>query len=702
MPNVWKLRIEQNFGILEFDTPEKEVNVLDSKAMEELRGILKDVSQKKEIRALLVASAKQKIFIAGADIKEIDGIREKKDAFDKAENGKAILQMIEDLKIPTIAVINGACLGGGFELALACDWRVASFSDKVKIGLPEVNLGILPGFGGTQRLPRLLGLVKALPLILAGKIVSSESALKNGMVDRLFSEVTLLGNAVHFAEEVLKGSVKRRKQKAPWFLEKTPVGRALVFHMARKDILKKTKGQYPAPLKTLEVIQKTFGKDSTKGYRFESEVFADLALTAISKNLIKLFYMHERYKKVAWTQFEGKVQRVKKCGVVGAGVMGGGIAQLVSYKNIPVRIKDIQPQALGGALKEAQKIYDQARKRRKLKKHECEYKMGLISVGLSDDGLKRADMIIEAVVEDMGIKEKVFEHLSRITEAPTVLASNTSALSVTRMAEVSRYPERVVGLHFFNPVSRMPLVEIIKTDKTSDETIERTIRFARDLGKIAIVVKDVRGFLVNRLLLPYMNEAAFLMEEGVSQEAIDKAAVQFGMPMGPIELVDHVGIDVGYKVAHILHEAYGERMKPAKVLETAKDKGLLGKKSGKGFYLYKGRKKTPNQDLQKTIGKKLSMSSDEIQKQLIYIMVNEAARCLEERVVEEPSSIDVGMIMGTGFAPFRAGLLHYADDEGIGKVVEGLKKMSESKRAGRLRPCDYLVKMADSGKTFYS
>lgn len=702
MSGAWKLSVQDGIGNLQFDNPNTDVNILTSVNLESLRETLREIASRTDLKALMITSAKNRIFIAGADIKEINSIHTKEDAVAKADQGKEIFQQLEDLKFPTVCVINGACLGGGYELALSCTYRTASFSDKVKIGLPEVNLGILPGFGGSIRLPRLVGLVKGLPLILAGKVAGAEEALKNGMVDKLFPEKTLLEESFKFTKQVSEKGARRPRQKdlMTKILEDTPPGRALVFNKARKDVLKRTKGAYPAPLEIIELVQKTYGMTGKEAYRLESEHFANLGTTEISKNLIKLFFLTEKYKKLKWTKSEVPGDGVTKCGVIGAGVMGGGIAQLVSNRGIPVRVKDINEKSLAGALKEAANIYKDAMKRKRVKKYEYEMKMNLISVGLNNNGLKRCEMIIEAVVEDLGIKQKVFKELSGFAPKETILASNTSSLSVTKMAEGCKNPERIVGLHFFNPVNRMPLVEVIRAAQTSDETVERTVNFSRRLGKTVILVEDRPGFLVNRLLLPYLNEAAFLLEEGMTAEQIDKIAEDFGMPMGPVELVDQVGIDIGYKAAHILQDAFGERMKVAAILEDVKQKGLLGKKSGKGFYIYQGKQKSVNPEVK--IGSSPKVSNEDALKRMIYIMINEAARCLEEKVIDGPATVDIGMIMGTGFPPYRAGLLQYADSVGLQNILKDLERFQKEVNKERFEPAKLLRDLAAKNGKFYS
>ena len=696
------LRIEKDIAILEFDQPDSKVNVLNTAVMKELDNIL---SSPINAKALLITSKKPGIFIAGADIKKIEGISSPEEAEAKAEGGKAVLQKIADLKLITVAVINGACLGGGLELALACKYRVASFSETVRIGLPEVKLGIIPGFGGTQRLPRLIGLMRGLDMILAGGMVSGKDALKYGLVDRLFPDTRLVEEAIDFARGIIENRNQKpvtRNQKKSLvniFLEDTPIGRAILFDQARKNVLKKTKGFYPAPLKAIDVVRRTYGKNIAAGFKTESEAFGELAITKISKNLIKVFYLNEEYKKLPWVSPDIKPAKVAKCAVVGAGVMGGGITQLLSFYDIPTRLKDINYDAIKTALKTAKGLFDYALKKKILKINQIEYKFGLISPTLAYKGFETADIVIEAVVEDLNIKQKVFKDLSQNTASSTVLASNTSSLPIMKIGALTGAQERVVGLHFFNPVHRMPLVEVIRSEKTSDETLATTIAFSRRIGKVVIVVKDVTGFLINRILLSYLNEAGFLLEEGMRIERIDKIALDFGMPMGPIELIDEIGIDVGYKVAKILEEAYGQRMKAASILAKAKEKGLLGKKKGIGFYKHKGKTKSPNPDIYNLIAKgPVGTIQDETAlKRMIYVMINEAARCIAEGAADRPATVDIGMIMGTGFPPFRAGLLRYADSAGIGNIIKDLKDFKDE----RFRPCDYLVKLHEEGRGFY-
>lgn len=703
MSKSWNLKENDGILTIEFDKPDTAVNTLTTENMTEFINVLRDVSKRTDLKAILFTSAKDRFFIAGADINEIRSISTKADAKVKADLGKDVFQRIENLKVPTVCVINGACLGGGYEFALACSHRVASTSDDVKIGLPEVNLGILPGFGGSIRLPRLLGLAKSLPLILGGQIVNAKKAFKLGMVDRLFSAEELFSKSQIFADNLANKKTKPKYYPAlKVAFEKYLLGPFLMFPAAKKNVMKKTKGHYPAPLQIIELIRRSYGINLPEAFRMESEDFAELAVTPISKNLISLFFMNEKYKKLKWSKFEGPIAKMKSCAVIGAGIMGGGIAQLTSHRGLETRLKDIRKEALDSAIKEAQRIYQGEVERKKMRESDVEQKMKLISIDAEDSLIGNSDMIIEAVVEDLGIKKKIFKEWGAKVSAHTIIASNTSSLPVTQMAAESLRPENVVGVHFFNPVNRMPLVEVIRAKQTSEETLEKAIAFARQLGKTVIVTADAPGFLVNRLLLPYLNEAAYLLEEGVSPERIDQIACQFGMPMGPVELVDQVGIDVGYKVAHILQEAFGDRMKVASILERVKAKGFLGKKSGKGFYLYgDGKSRQINPEIEWPKSKNTELTDDQILKRLIYIMINEAARCLDEGVIDQPSTVDIGMIMGTGFPPFRAGLLHYADSIGLDLIVKDLKDLQRTVDSKRFEPSAYLEKLSLNKKTFY-
>ena len=697
---------EANIGTITFDQPDSKVNVLNSAILLTLDKILDDLKGK-SLKALIIQSVKKDIFIAGADIKEIENIVEVSDGKSKAQAGQRVMDKIEDLPFPTVAVIDGVALGGGCELALACRYRVMTFNDRIRIGLPEVNLGFVPGFGGTYRLPRLVGLQQGLKMIVSATPINSSAAFKCGLADRLYPTVGLTQRVREFIEEIAVEPKKRILKPVafkgfPAFLEKNPLGQMVVYKETIKSIQKATKGFYPSPLKAVEVIKKTLYLPREQALDIESSAFAELAITPISKNLVKVFYLSEKYKKLTVPGAEHiKPMPITKGAVIGAGIMGGGIAQLFSDRGVWARLKDINQDAIAKGLKAAYDVYAQAMKRKKAKPYDVAAKMAMISGTVDYSGFANADIAIEAVVENMDVKKKVFAEVSQVLSSKAILASNTSSLSVTEMARASKDPSRVIGFHFFNPVHRMPLIEIITTEFTSQQTLVTTLEFAKKLGKTPVIVKDAPGFLVNRILLGYINEAGRLLDEGGTIEGIDRFATNFGLPMGPFTLSDEVGLDVGVKVLHILESGLGSRFKPANIFDDVLPKKLLGKKSGKGFYIH-GKEKVVNPEVQSLVKAGTVVLEQEAMERMIYVMVNEAGMILQEKVVDSPDAVDIGMIMGTGFPPFRGGLLRYADSIGIDKLVDDMEKLEARFKDGRFKPCTYILDLKSHGKRFYN
>ena len=706
------LRVENDVGFIEFDQEDSKVNLLTSDMLKRLDGVLDGIRTRRDLNTIVIVSKKKGVFIAGADIKEIEQITVASDGKRKSQEGQGVLNKLEDLKIPTLAVIDGVALGGGCELALACDYRLATFNPKVRIGCPEVNLGFNPGFGGTYRLPRIVGLAEGLKMILAGRPVAGGKALKIGLVDKLVPEEGLAASINTFIAKIHKGKIpsdnyKRKKKKkglAALFADSMIV-QYLTFSQSRKSVLKLTKGFYPAPLKTVGLISKTYYLGREKGLDLEAQAFGELAITVISKNLVQVFYLSEKYKKLT-ARDAGDVRpaAVNKCGVCGAGTMGGGIAQLLSSRGIWVRLKDINHGAVALGISAAANIYKGAVKRRKMKSADAQKAFARISGTLDYSGFGSADLVIEAVVEKMAIKKSVFKELSNVVRDGTVIATNTSALSVTEMAKEAKDPSKVVGFHFFNPVHRMPLVEVVATEMTSTETIVTSLAFAKRLGKTPILVKDTCGFIVNRILLGYINEAGRILEECGQMVEIDKLMTDFGMPMGPFTLSDEVGLDVGIKVLYTLEESLGGRFAPVESFKRIFEAGLLGKKTKKGFYTYSGKESDPNEAIGPLLGDDATAPflDEDYRKRMIYLMINEAARCLEDSVVDDPGAIDVGMIFGTGFPPFRGGLLRYADSVGIGNIVADLERFANEGNKKQLEPCTYLLSLRDQAKGFYS
>lgn len=699
-------------ALIEFDLFGEKVNKLSSPVMFRLNEVLTEL-EKGAYKAAVLISRKPSIFIAGADIEEIRAMKKEEDY--RAAIGKAheIFSRIEDMKIPVVAAIHGACMGGGCELILACDYRIASDDGATKIGLPEVKLGIIPGFGGCVRMPRAIGYQAALDIIVQGKAVDARKAEKLGLVDKVVHQSILEAKALELAKDAAaKG--KRVKHFQPKGLmgnamEMAPA-RAFIFSKWREGTAKQTGGHYPAPLKAIEVIEKTYGmSDRARALEIELAAFCTVAVTDVSKNLISVFYLMESVKKKTGVTGEAKALPVKAIGVLGAGTMGGGIAYVAADRGIEVRMKDISHAAVALGLRHAGELWGKLVKRKKIDRYEFGRKMNHVSGGLDFAGFGQLDVVIEAIVEDMGIKKKVIGETAAKCKPSCVIATNTSSLSVTEMAKGHPHPENFVGMHFFNPVHKMPLVEVIRGEKSSDVAVATVFDLAKKMGKLPVVVKDGPGFLVNRILVPYLIEAAWLLQDGMSIETVDRRyKKEFGMPMGPFTLMDEIGIDVCIKVSKIFHESLGERiMIPPVMKKLAENKERLGKKSKKGFYLYdeKGKQLEIDQTIYAELGLGQpadKLSADETIHRGIFPMVNEAAMALiEEKIVETAEEVDLAMITGTGFPPFRGGLLRYADTVGVKVICDELEVLA-SKYGARFKPCTSLNHMAKSEKLFYS
>ena len=701
-------------AVLEWDLVGEKVNKLSSPVMVRLKEIVAELAKSK-FKAVVLISRKSKIFIAGADIEEIKRINSKEEFTRVLDQAHQIFNALEDLPLVTIAAINGACLGGGCELVLTCDYRICSDSPDTKIGLPEVKLGIIPGFGGCVRVPRTVGLPASLDIILAGKSVDGRKAEKIGLVDACVPASQLETRALEMArEKIAEGAKKRQKHfKTQGLMDSfmhSFAGKPVVFSQARKAVMKESKGFYPAPLKALDVVSATFGMSNReRALGIEASGFIEVATTDVSKNLIDLFYMMEAVKKQ--TGVEGKEVKAKKVehlAVLGAGTMGGGIAQVAADRGIMVRMKDITNDALALGYRHASEIFGKMMKRKRLTKHDYEAKMAKISGTLDFSGFRQMDVVIEAIVEDMNIKKKVIAEVVQKTGPGAIIATNTSSLSVTEMAEAHPNPANFVGMHFFNPVDKMPLVEVIRGPKTSDEATATIFELSKKMGKTPVVVKDGPGFLVNRLLMPYLIESMFILQDGMAIDTVDRYYThKFGMPMGPFRLMDEVGLDVCYKVVKIFRKSLGERIEIPKLLEPLHDSKRLGKKSGRGFYLYddKGKQLSVDQSVYAELGLSSPtnpLDEKECVQRGVFTMINEAALALiEDRIVTQPQDVDLAMIMGTGFPPFRGGLLKYADSLGTQVVAQELE-LYASKCGARLKPSQPLANLAKNNRKFYS
>lgn len=713
MKDSIKIIPKGEIAVVEFDMQGEKVNKFNTPMMTRLQEVIRELKSS-SFKAVIFKSNKNKIFIAGADIDEIKAMTTK-EQFNKAvSQGQSIFNELEDLSMPTIAMVHGACAGGGCEFIMACDYRIASEDKSTRIGLPETQLGIIPGFGGCVRMPRIIGLQAALDVILAGKLLPAVKALKVGLVDQVVHPGILQEQTMLWAQQIIKeGGKKRRKTfKAKGLPNQIleGVGRGIVFSQAKKGVLKMTKGHYPAPIAALDVIRKTYGSsDRERSLQVERDAFCDCAATNVSKSLIHVFHLTEMVKKqsgVAGVQV--KPHEVKSLGILGAGTMGGGIAYVAADKGVDVRMKDLNFDAIGKGLKHARDLWSKEVKRKKINKYELQQKMDRVTGTTDYSGFGVMDVVVEAIVEDMEIKKKVIAETAKHMRADAIIATNTSSLSVTEMAAGHPRPEFFAGMHFFNPVHKMPLVEVIRGEKTSDETIATIFELSKRMGKMPVVVKDGPGFLVNRLLLPYMAEAAFLLQEGMDIETVDRAYVyEFGMPMGPFALMDEVGLDVCIKVLKIFKKAFGNRVDMAPCMEKLEKSGRLGKKNGKGFYKYDetGKRLEVDGGIYSELG--LAAPSSPLTKKEciergIFAMINECSLALNvDHIVDTPHEVDLAMIMGTGFPPFRGGLLKYADSVGSKYVADQLQVYAQ-KGAERLKPSPALIQMAKTDAKFYN
>jgi 3-hydroxyacyl-CoA dehydrogenase/enoyl-CoA hydratase/3-hydroxybutyryl-CoA epimerase len=680
----------------------KSMTTLTRDSLEELTKIMIEVTsidKKKGAKGLCFFSHKPGVFLAGMDISVINDLKSESDALRNLEVAHQLFNSVEDLKMPTASLVDGICLGGGLELSLCCKKIFVSDNSKTALGLPEVMLGVLPGFGGTYRLPKRVGLPAALDMILTGKQIKGKNAFKMGLADAVLPAERMQELAPQYLSKPRKKkTLKEEVEKAAMdnFLT-----RKIIFQKAREQVMKNTKGFYPAPLKILEVLETGAGKNRSDYLSMEAQAFAELSQSVQSKNLQHIFFLTDNSKKL---DNKDLLPTVKRGAVIGAGVMGGGIAWLFAHNNQAPLMKDITPAALELGLKQASANFSGALKKRRMTEDEFNRKMRSIEPTLNLESMKSADLVVEAVVENMDLKKKVFAELEGFVRPDSILTSNTSSLSVQEMSKALKDPSRFAGLHFFNPVNKMPLVEIITHDKVDPKTISTLIKWVLDVKKTPIVVKDGPGFLVNRILAPYLNEAAFLLEEGVTVEALDEAALNFGMPMGPCRLMDEIGLDVCVKVGKIMHEGLGERANPCHLSTKLYDAKLMGKKNNKGFYLYdeKGKSTGKNPEISKIIAsKKKHMDEMMIQMRLFLPMVNEAAYILADKICDKAATVDVGMIYGTGFPPFKGGLLRWADQEGLAQIQERLNNFAKEVSLDRYTPAPMLSMMVNDKRKFY-
>lgn len=697
--------------VLTFDRPDSSANVFDRAALLELDAHLAFLEGSLEVKGVILTSTKPSIFIAGADLHALGDFPSAPGAApvglpELIELGQRVFNRLANLPMPTVAAIHGACVGGGYELALACDYRIASADKATKLGLPETQLGILPAWGGSTRLPRLIGLPRALEIILGSKMLVARAALKRGLVDELVPREQLVGIA---CDRILSG--KARPNRPSHWLVNNPLAAKLIGARAHAELLRRTRGHYPAVFKALDVAARGLGRSSAGSLALEREGVLELAGTEEARNLIRLFFLQERAKKVAVPTGTGPdhVRRLpavfpvpSRCAVIGAGVMGSGIAQWLTSRGLPVCLTDLNESAVAGGLDRVRRLYEAGSRRHVFAPVEVRQGLDRLSPVVGNFPLQEVDLIIEAAVEKMTLKQDIFRNLASRCGPNTILATNTSALSVTELAAATPGPERVVGLHFFNPVHRMQLVEVVRGEATSSEVLDRIVRFVQRIGKLPVVVRDRPGFVVNRILMPYLLEAGHLFEQGARIQDIDEAMLDFGMPMGPLRLIDEVGVDVAQHVARTLVASFSDRLAMPGLLERMLQAGQLGRKTGRGFYRYQGKQPQPQKELKMfQIGETAAgLAREALREQLMMPLLNEAARCLEENVVATAADVDFAMVMGTGFAPFRGGPLRWVDALGVRSVVATLNRLAAA-HGEQFRPCELLQTLADGNLRFH-
>ena len=672
-------------AVITFDRPGSGVNIFDRVALNELKLHLDWLARQRGLRGVILQSAKPAVFIAGADLKTLARADEAGLAR-LLELGQEIFNQLAALPVPTVAAIHGAAMGGGLEMALACDYRVASDSRTTRLALPETQLGILPAWGGCTRLPRLIGLPQALDLILTGRRLTARQSRSLGLIDAVVPRE-------HLQDEARRCIDRGQPARPGFFHLNNRLVATFSRWRARKKLKARTRGHYPALLAVLEVVTRGVSQDPADTLVAERESALRLARTPASRNLIHLFFLREKARRGKST-----APPIARAAVVGAGVMGAGIAQWLAAHGRAVLLRDVDDARVTAGLARALQLFKNPR----FSPLERRDGMDRITPIVHDVPLDNTDLVMEAAPERMDLKQELLSHLAAVSGPDTILATNTSALSVTGIARATHCPERVLGLHFFNPVHRMELVEVIRGRCTSEDTVARVAAFVRDIGKVPVVVRDSPGFLLNRILMPQIAEAVRLFEQGADIAKIDRAMRDYGMPMGPLRLLDEVGLDVALSVARILAGAFGERLAVPATLARMIDAGMLGRKTGRGFYVYRGELSVPNHVAGRwRVGDGMTgLSSSALQHRLELLLLNEAARCVEENVAATPGEVDLAMVLGAGFAPFRGGPLRRIDALGPRAVVEALIDLTGINP--RFAPCALLQRMSAAGDLFYN
>jgi 3-hydroxyacyl-CoA dehydrogenase / enoyl-CoA hydratase / 3-hydroxybutyryl-CoA epimerase len=723
-------------SIVTMDVAGERVNSLSAETNKEFEEIFVSLIDDRSVKAVVLTSGKPGNFIAGANIDMLRHVGNAKEAENMSLSAQEALARLEAARFPVVAAIDGACLGGGLEWAMACRYRVASDNPRTQLGQPEVQIGLIPGAGGTQRLPVLVGVQNALDLILTGKSLRPDKARRLGLVDEVVPSPIVLEVAKRRGLDLAEGrlaleraahglarathargvgeAVRDLLEPATWTeaaLEENPVGLRLLFSQAKKSVLAKSHGNYPAPLKALEAVRVGVIEGPKAGYEMEARLFGELVVSETARRLIEIFKGTNELKKssgVADARIKGA--SVKKVGVLGAGLMGGGIGYVAANSGLTVRLKDKDDASILRGLGQVRGLFDERVRRGSLSRHEAADKFARLSATTDYSGFHNCDLIIEAVFEDLELKRRVLTDVEAVVRPECIYASNTSSLPITQIAEASKRPEQVLGMHFFSPVNKMPLLEVIVTKKSSPQATATAVAVGKQLGKTVIVVNDGVGFYTSRIIAPYINEAANVFVEGCAVDVIDGALVEWGFPVGPLVLLDEVGIDVAAKVAHIMQGAFGDRLRAPDAMDKLVADGRTGRKGRKGFYQYpkEGEKASKKKLVDESVyallppnAKRSNLKSENIADRIALCMVTEAIRCLEAGILRSPLDGDVGAVLGLGFPPFRGGPFRHVDASGPGVIVDRLEQL-RSRYGERFAPPAMLTDMARSGKPFYS
>jgi 3-hydroxyacyl-CoA dehydrogenase/enoyl-CoA hydratase/3-hydroxybutyryl-CoA epimerase len=693
-------------AVVTFDLPGEPVNKFSKAVIVDFVAVFDQLERDASVVGAVLISGKPDTFIAGADIDAFLEFTSAPDAARESAEGHRLMDRLEHGRVPWVAAINGACLGGGLEASLACAYRIVADSPKTILALPEVQLGLIPGAGGTQRLPRTVGLQAALDMILTGKNVRAKKALQSGLADELVHPNILRATAIQRAKELGTGKLGRTRERKSSLLDGNPLGRAVVLRQARAMTMKKSRGHYPALLAALEAVAAGYRGTVAEGFATEARLFGEMAFTSVSRQLVFLFYATTSLKKDTGVGGDAPPPRkIEKIGVLGTGFMGAGIAAVSAMQGVAVRFKDTQHAAVAKGLSAVRDVLNERLKKKQVTRQQFADQLSLVSGTVDYAGFSNITLLIEAVFEDLAVKHAVLKEAESVLPPGAIVATNTSTIPIHKIAAASRDASRVVGMHFFSPVHKMPLLEVIVTPQTAPDVVATTVAFGRKLGKTVIVVNDAPGFYVNRILAPYINEAGKLLDEGVRIEAIDTAMLDYGFPVGPVTLLDEVGLDVAGKSGAIMAAAFGDRLQPSVTLGKVLAAGRLGRKGKKGFYLYdeKGKKGGVDAsvyDLMPTGSTRTAGNAADIQERLSLAMVNEAVRCVEDRILRAPRDGDIGAVFGIGFPPFRGGPLRVVDTIGAAELVKRLEALN-ARFPGRFEPAKLLREMAETNATFY-